>query len=69
MKKQSQCYDKTFGATNTPEPQVYFDAHHKLKSRLGGKPREVSFGPVGGGKVPKSLACIGHPDTDDVTKQ
>jgi hypothetical protein len=66
-KSNPQGYDKTFGATNTPEPQVYFKEHQKLKSRLGGKSREISCAPVGGGMVTSRLACLRG--TDDITKQ
>ena len=45
---------KCFGAKNEAEPQKYFPEHHLVQSRLGGKAREISFGPLPGGLVPKN---------------
>jgi hypothetical protein len=45
-------YDKTFGATPTANPQKYVKEHDRVESRLGGKSREISFGPLPGGLVP-----------------
>lgn len=45
-------YDKTFGAGVTQSEQKYVKEHDRVESRLGGKSREISFGPQPGGLVP-----------------
>lgn len=64
-KQENPCgYSDTFGATATPNPQKYMHEHDKVQSRLGGKAREISMGPHGGGLVPAnpfaSLAQEGY---------
>jgi hypothetical protein len=52
-KQENPCgYSHTYGATPTPNPQVYMHEHDKVQSRLGGKAREINMGPHGGGLVP-----------------
>jgi hypothetical protein len=57
-------YDRTYGAGITAKPQTYMHEHDKVKSRLGGKSREISMGPHGAGLVPAnpfaSLAQEGY---------
>ncbi len=54
-KQENPCgYSDTFGATATPNPQKYVKEHDTVKSRIGGKPREISFGPLPGGLVPSN---------------
>lgn len=64
-KQENPCgYDKTFGAGVKQEPQCYMHEHDKVKSRLGGKEREISMGVHGGGLVPAnpfaSIAQAGY---------
>jgi hypothetical protein len=57
-------YSHTYGAGKTANPQVYVKEHQMIPSRLGGKSREVSFGPLSSGLVPAnpfaSLAQAGY---------
>lgn len=69
-KQTNAAGQECFGATPTPNPQKYVTEHQMIPSRLGGKSREVSFGPLPGGLVPAnpfaSLAQAGflhaHPE-------
>ncbi len=60
--KEEEAEDKT---SEFVQPgQQYVKEHQLVPSRIGGKPREVSFGPLGGGLVPAnpfaSLAQAGY---------
>jgi hypothetical protein len=64
QQKNACGYDKCYGACPHPEPQKYWKEHATVPSRLGGKAREISFGPLSNGLVPKnpfaSLAQAGY---------
>lgn len=57
-------HDQCSGACPTPNPQTYVKEHDRVPSRIGGKSREISFGPLPGGLVPAnpfaSLAQEGY---------
>lgn len=45
-------YSHTFGAGVKQQEQTYMHEHDKVKSRLGGREREISMGVHGAGLVP-----------------
>jgi len=47
-------FDKKFGAGLRTEDPTYMCEHDRVESRLGGKSREISMGPHGGGLVPSN---------------
>lgn len=47
-------HEGCMGACPTPNPQTYVKEHQMIPSRLGGRSREVSFGPLPNGLVPKN---------------
>lgn len=64
-KQKNPCgHDQCSGACSKPEPQTYVKEHQMIPSRLGGRAREVSFGPQPGGLVPAnpfaSMAQAGY---------
>jgi hypothetical protein len=51
--QKNKCgYDLCSGACRQENPQTYVKEHQLIPSHLGGKSREVSFGPLPGGLVP-----------------
>jgi hypothetical protein len=58
-----KCAMEAKARSNYPE-ECGMHEHDKVKSRLGGKDREISMGPQGGGLVPKnpfaSIAQAGY---------
>ena len=57
-------YDTPCTSQRTTVPTKYWKEHEMVPSRLGGKPREISFGPLPNGLVPAnpfaSLAQAGY---------